>query len=328
MGQGRERVAPGASPAAATGRGETGFTLLELLIVIAVLGILAAVVVFSLQGVDSSAATSACESDFATTADAVVAYHAAMGAYPAGTGTPTPTDSDPGTAPHFTSGAAPTGVNAARPGGELSVPGDTTPNRGGTGNDGPWLRGSPAGQGEYGIWVANDGSGGVQVLDASGRVPVGATQTAGDCASVVSAGAATTTTTDVATTTTTTTIAPTTTTTIAPTTTTTIAPTTTTTIAPTTTTTTTAPSRTAPAFTSVNETTFRRGAPGSFTVTASGSPVPSIGISGSLPPGVRFDRANGVISGTPRYSGSYRLRFTASNGIRPSATQMFTLTVD
>ena len=53
-----------------------GFTLIELLIVIVVLGILAAVVVFSLGGITASAAVSACEADAKTTALAVQAYEA------------------------------------------------------------------------------------------------------------------------------------------------------------------------------------------------------------------------------------------------------------
>ena len=57
--------------------GEGGFTLIELLIVIVVLGILAAVVVFSLGGVTAQADQSACTADFATINTAVVAFNAA-----------------------------------------------------------------------------------------------------------------------------------------------------------------------------------------------------------------------------------------------------------
>jgi hypothetical protein len=35
-----------------------------------------------------------------------------------------------------------------------------------------------------------------------------------------------------------------------------------------------------------------------------------------------------VLSGTPRKSGFYRLTFKANNGVRPSATQSFTLFVE
>ena len=311
-----------------------GFTLLELLIVLAVLGILAGIVVFSLRGVGSSAAVAACQSDFATTSEAVSAYQAQMASYPGGTGSARVTDSDVGTTPGFTPGAAPNGVNAARSSGELLVSGATAPNLGGTRNEGPWLKEAPVDTGEYSIWVANDGSGIVQVLDAAGQVPVGATHTAKDC-SAISAGGAATTTTTAASTTTTTTPPTTTTTTVAPTTTTTVVVTTTTTVPPTTTsttsastTTTTTPHSQAPRFTSDDGTTFRHGVFGSFTVTASGSPKPSLKVSGSLPSGVSFDRATGVLSGTPKKSGFYRLTFTASNRTRPNATQSFTLIVD
>ncbi len=310
-------------------RADGGFTLLELLIVMAVLGILAGIVVFSLQGVGSSATVAACQSDFATTTEAVTAYEAQMGGYPGGTGSVTVTDSDLGTAPGFTPGAAPSGVNAARAGGELLVSGATSPNVGGTSNDGPWLKEAPENPGSYTIWVADDGSGIVQVLDAAGQVPAGAMHTAKDCSAVSGGGAATTTTTAAPTTTTTTTPPTTTSTTEPPTTTTTTEPptTTSTTSAPTTTTT-TAPRNQAPAFTSDGGTTFHRGVFGSFTVTASGSPQPSLKVSGSPPSGVSFNRISGVLSGTPKKSGLYRLTFTASNGTRPNATQSFTLLVE
>ena len=60
-----------------------GFTLIELLIVIVVLGILAAVVVFSLGSVTSKSAVSACQADGAT-------INTAMAAYSANNGTTTP----------------------------------------------------------------------------------------------------------------------------------------------------------------------------------------------------------------------------------------------
>jgi general secretion pathway protein G len=53
-----------------------GFTLIELLIVIVVLGILAAVVVFSLGGVTGSSVVSACQADGATLETAMASYSA------------------------------------------------------------------------------------------------------------------------------------------------------------------------------------------------------------------------------------------------------------
>jgi general secretion pathway protein G len=70
---------------------DKGFTLIELLIVIVVLGILAAVVVFSLGSVTSKSAIAACQADGATVNTAIVAYYANNGSYPATTGALTAT---------------------------------------------------------------------------------------------------------------------------------------------------------------------------------------------------------------------------------------------
>lgn len=82
----------------------------------------------------------------------------------------------------------------------------------------------------------------------------------------------------------------------------------------------------APAITSANKTTFTVGTAGSFTVTATGFPAPSVSESGTLPGGVTF--AGGVLSGTPTQGGVYAITFTASNGVGANAVQSFTLTVD
>ncbi len=84
-----------------------------------------------------------------------------------------------------------------------------------------------------------------------------------------------------------------------------------------------------PAITSGNATTFTVGTAGTFTVTATGSPAPTFGYSGTLPGGVTFTAATGVLAGTPAAGtgGSYPITFTASNGVLPNATQHFTLTV-
>jgi general secretion pathway protein G len=65
-----------------------GFTLIELLIMIVVLGLLAAVVIFALGGVQASSAASACNSDAKTVEIAVESFRAnpentaAPGQYP------------------------------------------------------------------------------------------------------------------------------------------------------------------------------------------------------------------------------------------------------
>ncbi len=61
---------------------ESGFTLIELLIVIVVLGILAAIVVFSLTGVTGQSKTAACTSDAKSVEVAVAAYQAAHSSVP------------------------------------------------------------------------------------------------------------------------------------------------------------------------------------------------------------------------------------------------------
>ena len=59
------------------GANEHGFTLIELLIVIIVIGILAAIVVFSLTGVSGQSKTAACTSDAKSVEIAADAYQAA-----------------------------------------------------------------------------------------------------------------------------------------------------------------------------------------------------------------------------------------------------------
>jgi hypothetical protein len=72
------------------------------------------------------------------------------------------------------------------------------------------------------------------------------------------------------------------------------------------------------------------GTAGSSTVTSTGTPTPTFSETGALPGGVTLDTTTGVLSGTPTAGsgGVYSILITASNGISPSATQIFTLTVD
>ena len=82
----------------------------------------------------------------------------------------------------------------------------------------------------------------------------------------------------------------------------------------------------APAFTSTNSTSFTVGTAASFTVTATGVPAPTFSETGALSSGITFT-SGGVLSGTASTSGNYTITITASNGVSPNATQIFTLTV-
>jgi prepilin-type N-terminal cleavage/methylation domain-containing protein len=62
---------------------EGGFTLIELLIVIVILGVLAAVVVFSVRGITDRGDAAACKSNASAADTAVEAYYAKNGSNPA-----------------------------------------------------------------------------------------------------------------------------------------------------------------------------------------------------------------------------------------------------
>ena len=81
----------------------------------------------------------------------------------------------------------------------------------------------------------------------------------------------------------------------------------------------------APAITSANSATFTEGKLSNFTVTATGTPTPTVTESGALPTGISF--SHGALTGTPTETGTFALTFGASNGVAPNASQSFTLTV-
>lgn len=62
---------------------EKGFTLVELLIVIVILGVLAGIVVFAVGGVTDRGKTSACKADVQAVTTAAEAAYAQNGTYPA-----------------------------------------------------------------------------------------------------------------------------------------------------------------------------------------------------------------------------------------------------
>lgn len=69
--------------ARAARKDEKGFTLIELLIVIVILGILAAIVVFSVRGITDRGDKSACNANLSTVRTASEAYYAKNGTYAA-----------------------------------------------------------------------------------------------------------------------------------------------------------------------------------------------------------------------------------------------------
>jgi Bacterial Ig-like domain (group 3)/Putative Ig domain len=83
----------------------------------------------------------------------------------------------------------------------------------------------------------------------------------------------------------------------------------------------------APAITSQNGVTFTQGSEGTFTVTATGTPAPTITESGALPSGIEFNPSTDTLSGIPTEEGTYPITLTASNEVGVSI-QSFTLTVD
>ncbi len=86
----------------------------------------------------------------------------------------------------------------------------------------------------------------------------------------------------------------------------------------------------APAITSANTAQFSAGTAGSFTVTTTGYPAPTIGGTGALPAGLSFvDNKNGTatIAGTPTAGGTYVLTVTATNHTG-STQQTLTITVN
>ncbi|MGD9755377.1 MAG: type II secretion system protein [Acidimicrobiia bacterium] len=64
-------------------QGDEGFTLIELLVVIVILGTLAAVVVFAVNGLTDRGTESACKADVKSVEVAMEAYNADEGSYPA-----------------------------------------------------------------------------------------------------------------------------------------------------------------------------------------------------------------------------------------------------
>jgi hypothetical protein len=86
----------------------------------------------------------------------------------------------------------------------------------------------------------------------------------------------------------------------------------------------------APVFISADSTTFDQSSSGSFEVTTTGDPTPSLIEFGTLPSGVTFrDNGNGTgtLAGATSQRGTFQFYFGADNGVGPEVAQEFTLTV-
>ena len=85
----------------------------------------------------------------------------------------------------------------------------------------------------------------------------------------------------------------------------------------------------APSITSAANANFVVGTPGTFNVTATGVPLPTLSLAGTLPAGITFIAATGVLSGTPSAGsqGTYPVVITAANGVLPNAVQNLSIVV-
>jgi general secretion pathway protein G len=124
---------------------EGGFTLVELLIVIVILSIMAAIVVVGVANLTSTSAQASCKSDYKTVEVAAEAYRSQVGVYP---GDNVPTTAATSTAPLTTAKSA--GVNALL--GTVTLIDGTTV--------GPWLKDNPFNASHYQIEAGFPGVGG------------------------------------------------------------------------------------------------------------------------------------------------------------------------
>lgn len=74
--------------------GEKGFTLIELMIVIVILGVLAGIVVFSVQFITNRGNAAACNTNMKNVQSAAEAFYADKGHYPTGIGAAGSTDDE------------------------------------------------------------------------------------------------------------------------------------------------------------------------------------------------------------------------------------------
>ena len=118
-----------------------GSPFIELLIVIVILGILAAIVVFAVQNLTGSSAQASCKADYKTVETAVEAYNAQVGHYPTAADATTAAYTGAG---HFTEPTTPVDAIDA-----LMAK---------NGSSGPWLRDFPVNGSHYQIVVSPNGT--------------------------------------------------------------------------------------------------------------------------------------------------------------------------
>jgi large repetitive protein len=87
-----------------------------------------------------------------------------------------------------------------------------------------------------------------------------------------------------------------------------------------------------PVITSAGSATFAAGSVSTFLLTATGSPTPTLSVSGTLPAGMTFvDNGNGTgtltVAPAANTTGMFQLTFIAQNGVGTPATQEFTANV-
>lgn len=70
------------------------------------------------------------------------------------------------------------------------------------------------------------------------------------------------------------------------------------------------------------------GTPYSFTVTATGFPAPTLALTGTLPAGLQFNPATGVIDGTPTTAGTFDFGVTATNPIGAATSPTYSIKVE
>lgn len=137
---------------------DQGFTLIEILVVILIMAVLAAIVIFAVQNLGGQTAKTSCKADYKTIENAVGAYSAQVGHFPR-VGDHAATF--PGGNPILG------GLTGSMNGIEALFASQTGQVSGS--NVGPWLKDVPSNGSHYSIVVSTDGKGAISVDDAAGN---------------------------------------------------------------------------------------------------------------------------------------------------------------